>query len=60
MEKHSVLGIMSGSSLDGIDLALCEFWLDNDQWKYKIEQAATFPYDEEWKLKLYFSSLKDT
>lgn len=34
---------MSGSSLDGIDLALCRFDLHGGRWSFTIEKAATIP-----------------
>lgn len=41
---------MSGTSLDGVDIALCEFTVtENNSWSYKIKQAKTYEYDEEWK-----------
>ncbi len=43
---------MSGTSFDGIDLALCSFELKNDLWDFKIEKAETIPYSDEWKRKL--------
>jgi len=52
MNKTTALGIMSGSSFDGLDLAFCEFWQENHQWKYHIVAADTIEYDEEWKIKL--------
>lgn len=51
MKTHSVIGIMSGSSLDGVDLAFCEFDFDK-KWSFKIVRAETVPYPEEWKLAL--------
>jgi anhydro-N-acetylmuramic acid kinase len=46
MIKHKVLGLMSGTSLDGLDIAFCEF-IENDSWDFKILEAETIPYTEE-------------
>jgi len=42
---------MSGSSLDGVDIAYCEFYQDST-WHYEIIESITIPYDEEWVMTL--------
>jgi len=49
MNNYTALGIMSGSSLDGVDLALCSFIENNNQWSYQIIKAETVPYSDGWK-----------
>lgn len=49
--EYKVLGVMSGTSLDGIDLALVQFKRDGS-WSFNIEAAATIPYSRDWKADL--------
>lgn len=53
--KYTILGVMSGTSLDGIDLAAVEFDSNNSK-KFNIIAATTIPYSAEWKKKLQNSS----
>lgn len=46
------LGVMSGSSLDGLDLALCSFTLLNGRWSFTIDEATTLPYSPEFREQL--------
>ena len=46
------LGIMSGTSLDGIDIALCRFSQSDNKWNYEIVESETIPYPLLWIEKL--------
>lgn len=46
--NYRVLGVMSGTSLDGIDLVYVSFHL-NKTWEFKILKAETMLYTEQWK-----------
>ncbi len=50
METWKVIGVMSGTSLDGLDIALCEFSEDPLKWKLlKTEVIEYLPY---WKTRI--------
>lgn len=46
-----IIGIMSGSSLDGLDIALCHFTQDTN-WQYQIVVAECVPYSTAWIQRL--------
>src|SRR5690554_3075752 len=49
-KNYSVgMGIMSGTSLDGIDLAICKF---SNSYTFDLLGFKTIPYPEGWKNKL--------
>lgn len=62
MKHWNVIGLMSGTSLDGLDISFCRFTLDNGQWSYEIPAARTVSYTGEWRQKLesaYHSKASD-
>ena len=47
------LGLMSGTSLDGLDICYASFEKDEfGKWNFQILNASTFPYSETWENKL--------
>jgi anhydro-N-acetylmuramic acid kinase len=56
--KKYIIGVMSGSSLDGLDLALCSFeYAQNNKYQYDIISSDCIPLAEE--LITRFRSAKD-
>ncbi|MGN0033887.1 MAG: anhydro-N-acetylmuramic acid kinase [Candidatus Limimorpha sp.] len=51
MKKSNIIGLMSGSSLDGIDIIDADFWNDG-AWNYKIIAKETIEYSDHWKRTL--------
>jgi len=47
-----IIGLMSGTSLDGLDMCYTEFNLDNGKWSYKILKAESEEYPADIKEKL--------
>lgn len=45
---YRAIGLMSGSSLDGLDLACVEFTEQAGKWSFEIMRTACYPYTEEW------------
>ena len=51
-ETYTVIGVMSGTSLDGIDLSHIHFTIDKDKWSYFINESETISYSIDWLKKL--------
>jgi len=52
MTSYKTIGLMSGTSLDGIDIAFCEFNYENHQWHFQILNAETVIYTKKWRTRL--------
>ncbi|WP_291105001.1 MULTISPECIES: anhydro-N-acetylmuramic acid kinase [unclassified Flavobacterium] len=56
---YNVIGVMSGTSLDGVDLAHIEFRFNNSKWAFEILECETIGYNQSWinnlKLAVDFS-----
>jgi anhydro-N-acetylmuramic acid kinase len=50
--KIHALGVMSGTSLDGLDIAAVEFIYHNKKWSFELKAADTIKYSAEWEQTL--------
>jgi anhydro-N-acetylmuramic acid kinase len=56
-ESYTLLGLMSGTSGDGLDLAYCNFAYQKGGWAYEILQAETRPFPSDLGKRLSESHL---
>jgi len=47
-DYYNVIGVMSGTSLDGVDLAHIQFHIKDSKWSFEILECETISYDFKW------------
>jgi len=50
--SYNVIGVMSGTSLDGVDLAYIRFSVADDNWWFQILESETVTYSDVWVNRL--------
>jgi anhydro-N-acetylmuramic acid kinase len=51
-KKRTIIGLMSGTSMDGLDIALCEIEGSGTNSHIRPISFDTIPYSKEWKVRL--------
>ncbi|HRC78296.1 MAG TPA: anhydro-N-acetylmuramic acid kinase [Bacteroidales bacterium] len=46
--EYNIIGMMSGTSCDGVDLVLVKYF-NNNNWQFDVLKTQTFAYSHEWK-----------
>lgn len=52
LKEYHVIGVMSGTSRDGIDLAYIQFCINDKQWSYRFLTVDTLAYTAWWEKTL--------
>ena len=53
IKTYNAIGLMSGSSLDGLDIAYCKFHVENESISdWELLKAETIPFSEMWQSRL--------
>ena len=47
-DYYNVIGVMSGTSLDGVDLAHIKFNVNQKKWEFEIIESETISYNSAW------------
>jgi anhydro-N-acetylmuramic acid kinase len=50
--QYNVIGLMSGSSLDGLDIAFVHFEETAGKWQFEIQESVCIPYPGRWRESL--------
>ncbi len=51
-KSYCCIGLMSGTSLDGLDVAMCNLSIKDERWSYSFVKTTTIAYSENWKRRL--------
>ena len=51
-DTYHVIGLMSGTSLDGLDIAFCRFDFNGSHWTFDLERSKSVSYDTSLKKQL--------
>lgn len=52
MKIYKVIGLMSGTSLDGLDIAYCTIWKNQDKWEFEIKNTTSISYTNDMRKNL--------
>lgn len=50
--SYRVIGLMSGTSLDGLDIACCRFTKENGKWHFSLEYSESIDYSPGFRQRL--------
>lgn len=50
--RYQVIGLMSGTSLDGLDMAYVTLTKENEGWQFELGPAESIDYSDEWRNRL--------
>ncbi|MCU4157585.1 anhydro-N-acetylmuramic acid kinase [Carboxylicivirga sp. A043] len=50
--SYCCVGLMSGTSLDGLDMVLCQLEKRDNKWVFDIKRSETIDYSAEWRERL--------
>ena len=52
MKTYQIIGLMSGTSLDGLDLCYCHITKDADKWAFEIMETKSIAYSDDMRTEL--------
>ncbi len=52
MSKYEIVGLMSGTSLDGLDISHVIYTKETDSWSFELKNANTYRYSDDLKRQL--------